>query len=563
MRRHIAALFSLALLAACTSNEGTNAGASASGGTFIFAAPSDAIDVFPPFAGDATGVMVADLVFDHLADIGLDLKTAGDKGFSPRLAKSWTWAPDSLSIAFSLDPRARWHDGKPVTATDVRYSFEAVADPKAASPAAALVLNIDSVSVKDSLTAVFWFKKHTPEQFYDVAYQLYIVPEHVYAAIPLDSLRMSNAARVPVGSGPFRFVQWQPDVRIELVADTANYHGRPHLDRVLIIPSNDASVRRTQVLTGQADYVQNFPSDQLGQLDSSTIARAQFVPTLQYMFMGMNQYVPKSNKQPHPIFSDVRVRRALSMAVDRVGMLHNVFGDKGLIAYGPFPMSLSAADSTLRLPRYDTTAANALLDSAGWRRGANGVRSKFGKPLQFRLLALTVSTPRMKYAQLLQEQFRRVGVDMEIDPVDPKVFTARIQTGNKAPDFEAYINNFNTDPSPSGMRQNWGTEGIGPQGLNALLYSNKKVDALIDSLSAAFDTAKAKQYASRAFQQIVDDAPAIWLYDIRGIDAVNRRIAVAPLRADGWWRTLERWSIAPDKQIDRDHVGLNRPPAGR
>ncbi len=562
MRTPILSLIAISLLAGCSADSKSGRD-SRTGGTFIFAAPNDPIDVFPAFVGDATGALVADLVFDHLADIGVDLKTYGDKGFSPRLAKSWSWAPDSLSITFSLDPRARWHDGKPVTASDVRYSLKLFTDPKAGSPAAPLLLNIDSVSVKDSLTPVFWFKKHTPEQFYDVAYQLYIVPEHVYGAIPLDSLRMSSAARQPVGSGPFRFVQWQPDVRLELVADTGNYHGRPHFDRVLVIPNAEPAARKTQVLTGEADYMANFPADQLATLDSSPVARTLYVPTLQYMFMGMNRYVPKSNLRPHPIFSDVRVRRALSMSVDRTSMLHNVFGDKGLMAYGPFPMSLAAADSTLRLPHYDTAAAEALLDSAGWRRGANGVRVKFGNPLHFRLLVPTTSVPRTKYAQLLQEQFRLVGVDMEIEAVDPKVFGARIQAGGKAPDFDAYVNSFGTDPSPSGMRQNWGTAGIGPQGQNALLYSNAKFDALVDSMSSSFDTVKAKQYASRAFQQIVDDAPAIWLYDIRGIDAVHRRITPGPLRADGWWKTLDQWSIAPDKQIDRDRIGLNRPPAGR
>jgi len=558
MRSSILAFVSLALLTACAGEGPKESGPT--GGTFIFAAPGDPVDVFPPFVTETSGGFVVDQVFDHLADISLDLKTLGDRAFTPRLAKSWTWAPDSLSITFSLDPRARWHDGKPVTAADVRYSVRVFTDPKAASPVASLLTNVDSASVKDSLTAVVWFKRHTPEQFYDIAYQLYVVPEHVYGSIPFDSLRVSAAARTPIGSGQFRFVQWKRQVRLELDADTANYHGRPGFDRVIMVPITDPATRRTQVLTGQADYTQNFAVDLLSQLDSSKVARSLYVPALQYAFMGFNLYAPKSNGQAHPLFGDVRVRRALSMALDRAAMLRSVWGEKGLPAHGPFPMTLSAADSTLKLPPYDTAAAGALLDSAGWVRGPDKMRSKHGVPMRFRLMYPSPSTPRRQYAVFIQDQLGRLGVRVDLESVDTQEFTAAIQPGKSAGNFDAILHGFGTDPSPTGMRQNWGTIGIGPQGQNFLHYSNAKVDALVDSMSVTTDPAKVKQYASRAFQQIIADAPAVWLYDLPEFDAVNRRITVGPLRADYWWRTLAQWSIPPDKRIARDSIGLNSTP---
>src|SRR5690349_11359726 len=246
-----------ALAIACGKNDGPRS-VSPTGGTLIVTTPGDATDIFPPFITEQNGAVVRDLVFDRLAAIGPELNTVGDKGFAPQLAKDWTWAPDSLSIAFSIDPRARWHDGKPVTAADVKYSFRVYTDPKAHSPSALLLANLDSVSVRDSATAVVFFKKRMPEQFYDVAHQLYILPEHVYGKIPVDSLRTSAATRILTGSGQFRFVRWQPDVRTELVADTANYRGRPKLDRVILTPSVDQSVGATQILTGQADFMLAF-----------------------------------------------------------------------------------------------------------------------------------------------------------------------------------------------------------------------------------------------------------------------------------------------------------------
>ena len=156
-----------------------------------------------------------------------------------------------MSIAFHLDPKARWHDGTPVRANDVRFSFRFVADPQANSPIASAMTNVDSISAKDSLTAVVWFKHHTPEEFYDVAYQLPIVPEHVYGSVSPKDLATSDLARHPVGSGRFRFVSWTPNQRIELVADTANYRGRAKLDRVVFVFQKEPSANKSQILLGQ------------------------------------------------------------------------------------------------------------------------------------------------------------------------------------------------------------------------------------------------------------------------------------------------------------------------
>ena len=536
-------------LAACSTTD-SRPGPGATGGTVIMAPTSDASSIFPPSVFDLTGRMVQDQLFDRLAEIGPELVTIGDKDFTPRLAKSWTWASDSLSIAFSLDPRARWHDDKPVTAGDVRFSFKVYTDPKFASPVAPLLANLDSVTVRDSLTAVVWFKKHTPEQFYDVAYQLVPIPEHVYGGIPLEQLRTSPITQSPVGNSRFRFVRWDKGTRIELVADTSNYRGRAKLDRIVFTPSNPVTAA-TQLLTGQADFVESYPFDRASELDTSTVARAVVLPNFAYVFMAMNQFDPKSKNAPHPIFSDVRVRRALSMAVDRRAMLTNVFGDKGKLSYGPFAMSAPFADSTLRLPPYDTAAAKALLDSAGWRAGANGMRAKNGRPLRFALV-VSPSPFRRRYAVLMQEQFKTLGVQMDLDQVDDNA--ARAHMDNH--DFDALMGAFSNDPSPSGVRQTWGTDGIAEGGQNFLRYSNKRFDTLLDSATSSFDPAKMKSYASRAFQTVIDDAPAIFLYDITLVYGVNRRITMAPTRTDEYWANLADWSIPAGKRIDRDRIGL-------
>ena len=126
-------------------------------------------------------------------------------------------------------------------AADVKFTFELYVDPATGSPTAPLLANIDSVSTPDSLTAVFWYKRRTPQQFFDAAYQMWIVPMHLLRATPHNRMVATPFGRRPVGSGRFRFEKWEPRQRLELVADEDNYRGRANLDRVVWTVSPDFS----------------------------------------------------------------------------------------------------------------------------------------------------------------------------------------------------------------------------------------------------------------------------------------------------------------------------------
>src|SRR5438093_4372259 len=322
-------LFLLSLAAASCGGPGDRTARGDAGGTVIISVAGDPQSIFPPLVVDGIGANVREQLYDRLAELGDDLNTIGDKGFTPQLADRWEWARDSLSIAFHIDPKARWHDGQPVRASDARYSYRVNSDPKVGSSVTPLLSNNDSVSVRDSLTAVVWFKQRRPEQFYDFVYQVFIVPEHVFKSVPDEQLRTSDLARGGIGSGRFRLARWNAGQRIELVADTGNYRGRAKLDRVIwsIVP--DAGAALAQLMSGQADVLEVVPADQVPRVDSSKTVHVAPYPSLQYGFMGMNLIDPKRQSQPHPIFGDRQVRRAVSMALDRDAMLKNVFGALG------------------------------------------------------------------------------------------------------------------------------------------------------------------------------------------------------------------------------------------
>jgi peptide/nickel transport system substrate-binding protein len=521
------------------------------GGTVVIATGGDADVFFPALTMTGPGRAVCDVVFDRLAEIGDELNTVGDKGFTPRLARSWTWASDSMSIAFHLDPRARWHDGRPVRASDVKFSFDIVRDPQVGSSLAPLVANVDSISVRDSLTAVAWYRKRAPEQFYELTYQVWIVPEHVYGTVPRGQLKTSDVLRRPIGSGRFRFARWEPGVRFEVVADTGNYRGRAKLDRVIWMVTPDPNAGVAKVLAGEADLWENLLPEHLARFAANANVRVQPYSGLQYVAMGMNMRDRRAGR-PHTIFSDRTVRRALSMAVDRRSMLRNVFDTVGKIGYGPFPRAHAVADTTLALPPYDVARAKALLDSAGWRETGGGMREKNGRRLEFGLLVPSSSKARMAYSVLLQNQLRGVGANVRVESVDFPTFVARLGSGG----FDAAMLGVSSDPSASGARQFWHSASPPGPGGNAVSYSNSRFDVLLDSAIASFDPAATKRYARQAFQVLVDDAPAIWLYDVLTLAGVHRRVRTPGMRADGYWARLADWYIPARERIARDRIGL-------
>jgi peptide/nickel transport system substrate-binding protein len=526
------------------------------GGTMVIAQAGEPGTLLPPLVGLSLEKQISDLLYDRLAEIGDDLNTVGDKGFRKQLAERWEWAPDSLSIVFHLDPRARWHDGVPVRASDVRYSFALLKDPTFGSPALPLIANIDSVAVRDSLTAVAYFKRHTPEQFYDFVYQVSILPEHVLSNTPPSQMKTAEVGRRGIGSGRFRLAKWEPGKRLELVADTANYRGRPKLDRIVYTPTPDFNTAVTRFFAGDADLFEQLRPEHLAQIAKDTVRRAIPYPSLGYAYLALNNVDGKQPGQPHPIFGDRAVRRALTMAVDRRAMLNNVFGQYGIPLSGPFPRALTVADTTLPQLPYDTAQARALLDSAGWLPGPDGVRVKNGRRLEFGITTPASSAARKQYSVLLQDAFKRVGAAARIDDVDIAGFMAK--NGDRS--FDTIVELFSTDPSPSGFKQSWSTSGLGKDGANYTSYSNTAVDALLDSATATFDPARTRAYTRRAFEIMIEDAPGIWLYEPPSVLGVHKRIHTNAMRADGYWSGMADWWIPAAERTARDRIGLRPTP---
>jgi len=516
--------------------------------------PAEPRTLFPPRANQNQELAVVASVFDRLAEIGQDLRTSGDAGFTPRLASGWTWAPDSLSIAFAIDPRARWHDGMPVRAEDVKYTFHVYTSDAVLSDARSLLGNIDSVSVRDSMTAVFWFKRRTPQQFMDATYSMWILPSHLLSSLPDSALVNAPFGRQPVGSGRFRFNKWEAGSRLEIIADTANLRGRAKLDRVIWTFVADLGAATVKLFAGEADFLERIKPENIPQVASAKDLRLDQNLQLAYGFVGFNLRARRSPQGPnapqHPVLGDVRVRRALAMSLDRDRMVRSTLDSLGMTAFGPAPRALIPDTSALRPLPYDVARAKALLDSAGWTDAdGDGIREREGQPLKFELLVPSSSATRMKLSVLVQAALKDVGADVTLQTLDPSALGPRLD----ARDFDAWMGGWTTNPGLQGTRQTWFSRGAS----NYQGYISPTFDALLDSALTTFDGSRTTGLWTRAFQQAIDDAPSAWLYEERVPLVIHKRIKMEGLRADAWYANLADWSIYPDAQrLDRDKVGL-------
>jgi peptide/nickel transport system substrate-binding protein len=525
------------LLAACRGDGGS---APKRASTLVMTLPADADVFIPALTTNETSVQVTSVIFEKLASVGDSLNVIGDAGFRPALADSWTWGPDSLTIAFHIDPKARWQDGVPVRAADVVYSFRINTSKAIGAVAGPLLAGIDSVTARDSATAVFWFHARTLEQFYNAAAQISVLPAHLLQNIPDSSLKTAPFNRNPVGSGPYKFTRWVSGSTIEVDADSTFHGGRPKIDRLIwsIAANPDAAMLR--LFSGEANFTETLRKQDIDQIAKHPELKAVHYPSMLVYFVRFNARARGGTHGPHAIFGDREVRRALTMALDRRRAVTTVFDSATQVAVGPITSALGTYDSNLPQIAYAPDSAAAILERRGWVMGKDGVRHKGGAPLQFSILVPSTSTQRQQMVVLMQDMMKRIGARMDIERVD---FPTMIAHG-KAHDYDASFEGMSLDPTPSGIRQEWSTAAAKREGTsNTGYYMSSAFDAAVDSAVASRDPQAAIAYYRRAYATLIDDAPGIWMYELPSIAGMSVNVHPAPMRADLWFAHLADWTV--------------------
>jgi len=525
------------LLAACRGDAGS---ASKHATALVMTLPADADVFIPALTINETSIQVGSVLFESLANVGDSLNVIGDEGFRPGLASSWTWAPDSLSIAFHLDPKARWQDGVPVRAADVLYSYHVNTSKEIGSKVGPLLAGIDSVTARDSATVVFWFHARTLEQFYNAATQISVLPAHLLQNIPDSSLKTAPFNRNPVGSGPYKFVRWVSGSTIEVAADSNYRGGRPKIDRIIwsIAANPDAAMLR--LFSGEANFTETLRKQDLEQMAKHPELKAVHYPSMLVYFMRLNERARGGKHGPHAIFGDREVRRALTMAIDRRRAVTTVFDSATPVAVGPITSALGTYDASLPRIPFAPDSAAAILERRGWVMGKDGIRHKGSQPLRFSVLVPSTSTQRQQMVVLIQDMLKRVGAQVDIERVDFPTMGAHLQ----AHDYDASFEGMSLDPTPSGIRQEWSSAAAKGEGTsNTGYYMSAAFDAVVDSAVASRDPRAAIAQYRRAYATLIDDAPGIWMYELPSIAGMSVNVHPATMRADLWFAHLADWTI--------------------
>jgi peptide/nickel transport system substrate-binding protein len=500
----------------------------------VVAAIGEPSSVFPPLVYETVGRDIGDLIFERLADLKAGGSPVDAEAFVPRLASRWERL-DSLSWRFHLRPGARWQDGQPVTAQDVRFSFEAFADSVLDPPARSSLAGI-RVEIEDAGTFRIHFPRPSSEQLYDATFHVRIIPAHIWARIPRDAWAGDTSLARLVGSGPYRLASWRRGQHAVLDADTTAAR-RAHISRLIWRFAGSPDAALNLVLSGEADLLETLGASQnVSRFAGDTLFELRPYPSAMYGFLAFR--VADRAGKPHPAFGSRDVRRALVSGVDRRMVARALFGAESDAPSGPMSRLLWINGPGVVVLPYDRSAAAAALDGAGWKRGPNGWRTRDGQRLAFDILVPSSSGIRRQAAVMLQEAWRLLGAKVSVTAVDFPVFLERIGKGQ----FDSYVGAYLDEPSARGLADGWTRQGW--SALNYGRYENPVFDSLLARAQRISMPEAARALYKEALDTLNADAPAIFIYAPSSVAAVRRTLHGVRLNPYSWISEIPDWRVA-------------------
>ncbi|MFZ0389932.1 MAG: ABC transporter substrate-binding protein, partial [Calditrichia bacterium] len=408
-------LLFLLLLLACSGKQSNREarGSNRSDARMVVGVSSD-LDTFNPlYTRSALGQEITHLILLGLAD----LNEEGE--FEPELAESWEHSEDFLSLTYHLRREARWSDGHPVTAYDVEFTYQMIMDPAAGSPRQGYTEYIQKVEAVDSFTVVFHFSEAYPYQIFDTAGE--IIPRHLLENVKAAEMSTHPIGRQPLSNGPFLLKRWEPNQYIELVPNPHYFAQKPLLDNVVLKIVPDGTNLYTQLQTGEVDMLLDVPLEKVSKLQSSREIRLYNVQGRVYNFIGYNQR--------NALFTDFRVRRALTMAVDCDKIIEALLFGYGRRCVSPFPPALAwAYNKNIQSLPFDPEASRRLLAEAGWTDSdGDGWLDKQGRLFKFDFFTNADNQIRADMAVIIQQQWKKIGVKADIQLLEWTALMDRLQ----------------------------------------------------------------------------------------------------------------------------------------
>ena len=437
-------------------------------------------------------------------------------------------------LRFRLRQGVRFHDGHPFDAGDVKFTYDALMNPRNLSPRTSDYEPIKRVEVLDAHTVVVTYKRlYSPAIN---AWMMGMLPEHLLNADALAremaaqsvsdatradfGMRDSAFNRAPVGTGPFRFVEWRGDEFIELARNDDYWERPPEYAHYYFRVIPDLLTQEVEFKSGAIDAYGVQPHQ---------VARYKQDDTYQsFSSLGFGYtYIGYNNRKP--LFADPRVRRALGMAINTDDIITYVLYGEGERTTGPYPRQTEWYDHAIPPLPYDPAAAQRLLAEAGWRPNADGWLEKDGKVFEFTLITNNGNPLRASVLAIAQDAWKKIGVRCQTQVFEWAVFLQDfVNTGS----FDAVVLGWSMGIDPD-LYQIFHSSQAGPQQLNFVGYSNPEADKLIVRLRREYDRTAQRELAHRLHRTIAEDQPYTFLYVGLATRVLDRKIVLVEREPGG------------------------------
>ncbi len=495
--------------------------------TFVVSSIGDARRLNPVIANDSASGTINDQIFNGLVKYDKDIKLIGD------LAERWDVSPDGRTITFHLRKGVEWHDGAPFTAEDCLFTYQKLMDPKVATPYSSSYMDVAKANVVDKFT----FRVTYKEPFSPAleSWSMGVIPKHLLDGKDLNTAEFN---RKPVGTGPYKLKEWIAGQKIVLEANDRYFEGRPNIDQYIYRVIPDSSTMFQELLSGGVDMMGLNPLQYLRKSETRRIKenyRKFRYPANAFTYLGYNL--------ASPLFSDKKVRQALAYAIDRQSIIDGVLMGLGQPCTGPFSYVSWAYNPKIRPYPYDPERAKRMLEEAGWKNmNSDGVREKDGRPFQFTILTNQGNGERIKASEIMQQNFKKVGIDAKIRVMEWQAFLEQIDKHS----FDAIILGWSMSRDPD-LYDIWHSSKTKKGEYNFVGYKNAEVDRLLVAGRRIFDVEKRKKIYYRIHEILADEQPYAFLYVPDATPIVHKRfkgIEVAPL---GIMYNFIHWYVPKDR----------------
>lgn len=536
-----------ALLAAFTAVATAQQSCETVGGTATIAQWSEPGNLNPLIFPTTYDTNIQELVFARL------IRPQEDLSFEPDMAESWTVSDDARTLTFTLREGLTFHDGEPVTSSDVAFTFSSMAHPDydGGRFAEIGILEgaqayrdgeadaVDGIEVIDERTISFTtVEPFAP--FLPVIGGVFILPEHVYGEVPVADWQEHASNREPLGSGPFTFDEYRPGEFVSVRAFEGHWEGRPCLDR-LIVRFGDQNTLLAALLGGELDAAP-VPIDGATNVEDEDGLELQVVDTLTFQYIGTNLR--------SPVLGDPAVRRAIAHAVDRRAMVNGLLQGYGTTLDTVFPTNHWSYPSDVEEIDHDPEAAAAILEEAGWRLDGD-VRAKDGERLSLRLFVPTGNQVRERTAPLIQANLRRIGIEVEIRTMDfATLVTFLLPSDDQGEpravtedDFDLFLLGFGIERDPNEYLSYLIESDMPPNGYNFIGVNDDEIEAAMLEGRVTLDQDARTEIYRDVGRMMRETLAWVPLYQAQDLYGVSERLSGFGPDVRGVNVNVARWSV--------------------